>query len=495
MKLIISLFLVSLHHILLAQLQVAKPFSDNMVLQRNKPIVIWGNGLPNAVVQCTLGDEVKETTISDDAKWRIQFSSRELSTKPIDIKVQSGKEVIYFHNILIGDVWLCIGQSNMEWPMRNEKNWNTFSAIPSHDLIRFLNPIPAGRNIYNQTYNDSLLKRLSPDLFYMWDGWQIASKNSLTNMSAVAFFFADAILKKVEVPTGLINLSIGGAPIETFIDEKLLKMSPQFSPKVNGDWRLNNSLPEWIRLRGRQNLDTTLPLFKDDSGPNHAFKPGFAFSSGIYPLKELSITGVLIYQGESNAEESKSVAEYGNLFIMMVNGYRDLWGNKNLPVYWVQLSSIQREYWPSFRDEQRKLIDSIKNGGIVVTSDIGHPTDVHPTDKKTVGERLSRWALHDIYKKHIRVSGPLPLKAIYKKGKVVIYFNHASELKTSDGQEPREFSFDAKNDVRVEIKKNKVIIPSDNAPVYIFYGWKPFSKGNLVNESGLPASTFKLKVN
>lgn len=480
--------------LLSAQFKVAAPFSDHMVLQRNKPIVIWGTGEANKVVLGSVGDEKKETIVTANGHWRIQFSPRSLSEKPIEIKMQVGEEVKYFRDVLIGDLWLCIGQSNMEWPMRNEKHWSSFRIDESHSLIRFANPPPAGRNVFNQSFNDSLLKRLSPESFYKWNGWELSSTTSLTNMSAVAFYFADAVTKRIKIPTGLINLSIGGAPLETFVDTKALKNDSIFVKKVSGDWRYNTALPEWIRVRGRQNLDTTVPLYKDEFGPDHAFKPGVAFANGIHPLKDLAIAGVLVYQGESNAEEANSVAEYGDLFTLMVDSYRDLWKDDRLPIYWVQLSSIRREHWPRFRDEQRKLLETINHSGMAVTTDIGHPTDVHPRDKKTVGERLARWALHDVYGKKIEVSGPLPTKAMYKRGKIVVFFKHAKHLRTSDGQLLREFSVDGKNELKAQIHKNKVVIFTNKTPEYIYYGWVPYSKGNLVNEAGLPTSTFKLKV-
>jgi sialate O-acetylesterase len=489
---IIILFLFP--HVLIAQFKVADPFSDHMVLQKGKPIVVWGTGVPNTKLVCYLGTEVKNTTVTPEGQWRLQFASRVQSEQPIELKIEADGLVKKFTDILIGDVWLCIGQSNMEWPMRNEKHWSQFSSSLTHHLIRFANPPPAGRNIFNQSFNDSLISRLSNSSFYQWSQWQVASLSTLSNMSAVAFYFADAITKKVTVPTGLINLSIGGAPLETFIDANALKNSAQFSHKVKGDWRYNDSLPEWIRLRGRQNLDTINPVYKDELGPNHAFKPGFAFSSGVYALKDLPIAGILVYQGESNAEESRSVVEYGALSQVMVNSYRALWDNRQLPVYWVQLSSIQREHWPWFRDEQRKLLNEINYSGMVVTTDIGHPTDVHPRDKKTVGERLSRWALRDLYQQKIEVSGPLPNRVKYKKGKLTITFNHANQLQTSDGKELKEFSFDGINEVTCFLEKNKVVIYTKVKPEYIYYGWRPYSKSNLVNEALLPASTFKMKV-
>lgn len=478
-----------------AQLRVAPQFSDNMVLQSNRPITIWGTGNSGSLIRCRFKAFTSETTVDKNGQWKLQLPPHNVSTIPETLRVEMEHESISLNNILIGDVWLCVGQSNMEWPMSRELHWKTEQEKANQPLIRFLNPPPAGRYVYNVRFKDSLLKRLNEEKFYLWDGWKISTQSTAAEMSAVAYFFAKRIQQDVNVPIGLINLSIGGAPLESFIGLEALTADTAFRQKANGNWLYNDALPVWIRQRGLQNLENVNYRYGDENGPNHAFKPGFAFKSGVLPLKDFPISGVLVYQGESNAEETARVEEYGKLFSLLTAQYRQLWGRPELPFYWVQLSSIERPLWPAFREAQRKLLDSIKYSGMAVTTDHGLPNDVHPPNKKIVGERLARWALKDVYRLPIVASGPIPVRAKYKRHQVVVRFSHADGLQTSDGEPLREFSFDGKTSISAKIRNKKVVIPALEKPDAVWYGWQPFSKGNLVNREGLPASTFHIPIN
>ena len=336
-----------------AQLRVAAHFSDNMVLQRDKPLVVSGTGVPSKIVKASIASSFVQSVIGPDGKWKIELPPMKASNDPVILRLIMEEEVIQYDNILIGDVWLCIGQSNMEWPMSREMHWKEEQSSAYQPMIRFLNPPPAGRNVYNQKFKDSLLQRLNVEKFYAWDGWKKSSPESIAGMSAVAYYFAKYIRQYNDIPIGLINLSIGGAPLESFIGADALKADSIFQQKAIGSWLTNPALPVWIRQRGMQNLDQVSYLYGDDNGPNHAFKPGFAYQSGVLPLQDFPITGVLVYQGESNAEEKERVDEYGRLFALMTEQYRNNWSRPELPFYWVQLSSIERPFWPSFRDEQR----------------------------------------------------------------------------------------------------------------------------------------------
>lgn len=478
-----------------AQLQLAAQFTDNMVLQRDKPLMIWGKGKPGEKIDARLGSVSVSTIVQQNTRWEIHFPAQSATSTPLQLLIAMGEEKIQLDNILIGDLWLCIGQSNMEWPMSRELHWKTEQQHAVNPMIRFLNPPPAGRNVYNVKYKDSLLQRLNEGAFYDWDGWKSTSPSTVASMSAVAYYFAKRIQQDISIPIGLINLSIGGTPLESFIDMETLTENDKFKSKSEGNWLTNNALPVWIRERGLQNLDHTTFIYGDLHGPNHAYKPGFAYKCGIAPLKNIPISGILVYQGESNAEEIERVEEYGDLFKLMVQQYRAHWSQPDLPMYWVQLSSIERPFWPIFRDEQRKLLQQIPHSGMAVTTDFGLRNDVHPPNKKVVGERLARWALKDVYKQKIIPSGPLPQAAFYKHKKVIVRFVYGGGLKTNDGAPLRECSLDGKNPAIAIIKKHKIIVPAESKPRGIWYGWKPFSEGNLVNAAGLPAPTFYLEVN
>lgn len=483
-----------------SQLTVARIFSDNMVLQRDQVIPIWGKGVPGKKVAVSFSNEKKRTVVKTDSSWRIYFKKQKANSIPRSIQVSSDNENIEIKNILIGDIWLCSGQSNMEWPMSQEMHWNEEKEQASQPMIRFINPSPAGRYVYGVPYTDSLKRRLNKDGFYQWDGWKKCDSNTVRSMSAVGYYFAKNIIANENIPIGLINVSIGGASIETFISREALQNDQRFAAKVKGDWLENDNLPEWVRERGKQNVGNDPNGFRDEFGLNHAYKPGFAYEGGVSFLSPMPIKGVIWYQGESNALEPARVEEYKDLLHLMIDDYRKKWKQPGLPFYWVQLSSIdtlhyKSQYWPQFRDEQRKLLYEVQNSGMAVCSDIGFKNDVHPTNKKTVGERLARWALNKEYKRDIVPSGPLPAEARFKNGEVIITFQYASEkLRTADEKPLRGFSIDGQAEIKAMIRDGKVIIATQSKPAFVYYAWRPYSDANLVNREMLPASTFKLKV-
>jgi sialate O-acetylesterase len=483
-----------------AQLTVAPVFSNNMVLQRKKPIHIWGDAEAGKKVEVTLGKIKANTTATNNSTWSITLPAQKTNSIPQLLTISSGKQKITFENILIGDIWVCIGQSNMEFPLGRESHWKEEKLCANHSTIRLLNPPPAGRNIYNTPFNDSITSRLNNQQFYQWNGWQTCDSNTAKANSAVAYYFAKKIIETTKVPIGIINLSLGGAPLESFINATSLLHHSKFISKVTGNWLTNESLPTWIRERGNQNIASNKKIPSDINGPIHGYKPGVAYEYGIKPLTQLAIKGVLCYQGESNAQEMARVLEYAELSKLMVEDYRRQWKQPTLPYYFVQLSSIDTvkykgQLWGLFRDEQRKSLKLIANSGMAICSDIGAKDDVHPTNKKEVGERLAYWALNKSYGLPQTPSGPLPRAANYANGKLTISFQYANKgLKTADGSAVTGFSFDKFTSVEATIEKDQIIILCKEKPEYIYYGWKSFSDGNLVNTENLPASTFKLAV-
>ena len=215
----------------IAQLEVAEIFSDNMLLQRDKPIKIWGKGIPGRSVFVMFSKEKKVVVVYNDSTWMVSFRKQKENPNPQILSVTSGVKQIEFKNILIGDVWICTGQSNMEWPMVKEQHWKDEIHHSSQPKIRLLNPPPAGRNVFAVSYTDSLIKRLTKDRFYDWNGWQQCDSNSVRFMSAVAYYFAKKIFSETGVPIGIINLSIGGAPLETFISTETLSQHVTFRKK------------------------------------------------------------------------------------------------------------------------------------------------------------------------------------------------------------------------------------------------------------------------
>ena len=496
MKILYSIFLFLLPFAGIAQFQPAPIFSNGMVFQRDAAIPVWGKGTPGATVQVSFKDQVQQTKVEQDSTWRIWLSPHPAGKSPASLLLKSGQTEMEIRNIATGDVWLCLGQSNMQWPMQREMHYQEEirnSLIPD---LRFYNPAYAGEQIFGSPFPDSVLERLNRLDFYQ-GRWETSDSNSFRRMSAVAYYFGKAILKTEDIPIGLIDLSIGGAPMETFIPFSALLASPEFSDKTEGNWLSNPHLPVWVRERGLQNLPR-----RENSGPEyaaHPFQPGFAYASGVEPLLPFPIKGILWYQGESNAQEGERVQEYGRLTKLMVEAYRKAWTKPDLPFYYVQLSSIDTvkykgHLWPEFRDMQRTIPDYLPHSAMAVSSDVGALNDVHPTNKKFVGERLARQALFHTYSKKITPSGPMPVKAKYRNGVVNITFQFGDNMNTGSQGELKGFSVDGipHATARISGKKVKVVVP--RKPAFIYYGWQPYSLGNLYNGDALPASTFKIPV-
>ena len=461
-----------------------------------------GKAQPNTIITVRFATTTLKTSSDKNGNWKVLFPKQKTTLSPKKLEIQNLKTSITLSNILVGDVWLCIGQSNMEWPMQAEMHYKEELTEVNNPKLRFFNTTYAGKNIYGQPFTDSIYARLNMSSFYQ-GSWETSDSKSVRSMSAVGYYFGKNIIANQHIPIGLIHMAIGGAPLETFIKRETLESHPIFKEKVKGNWLYNESLPKWVRERGVQNTGRRLVIPQDPTGPNHAYKPGFAFASGIEQLTVIPIKGVLLYQGESNALDLERVQEYAALQKLMIEDYRKQWKNPKLPFYWVQLSSIDTLHykstlWPMFRDEQRLLLNETRNTGMAVSSDLGSKNDVHPTNKKEVGYRLAQWALAQDYNEKISPSGPLPKKAIYKKGGIWITFRHAEEgLTFSENNNLKGFSIDkGKTPVEAQIKKkNKVFIPMHYKPQFIYYAWEPFTSANLMNSSQLPASTFKIEVN
>lgn len=482
-----------------AQLKMAKIFSDNMVLQRDQPMVIWGSDLPGTTITAIKGKEKIQVKTKRDSTWQIQFKPEKANKNPQTIILKDALSTVTLKNILIGDIWVCIGQSNMEFPLFKELHYNEEKQNAYHFLLRWYNPTYAGKNVFNLAFSDSIRSKLTPSLFYTGT-WEQSDSASIQWMSAVAYYFGKEISSKIDIPIGLIQLSIGGAPLETFISTQALGGSTIFSNKLSGNWVLNKNLPNWVKERGIQNMGNTMHIPNDAMGNNHPFKPGFAFESGIRPILKMPIKGILCYQGESNAQELDRVYEYQQLNALMINDYRKKWNAPNLPYYYAQLSSIdtlsyKSQLWPQFRNEQRIMESVIPNIAMVVTSDVGAKNDVHPTNKKIVGHRFALVALKHTYSKKLFSSGPLPIDAIFKHDRIIIHFkNTANRLQIFKDTVLHGFSIDGINEVVANIKDNHVILRSKNKPSFVYYAWQPFSQGNLINKDSLPASTFKIPV-
>lgn len=487
----ITFILLFLSNHCFSQFEVDKSFSNNMVLQRDRSVVIFGTGMPGKKLTLQCSDFYLSTTVvKSDSTWSFKMPSQKYSSHPFDIVLSDDIQNRAIKNILIGDVWLCAGQSNMEFPLSSDKYFTVGKNPLSNPAIRILNPQYVGKDFYGRPFSDSMKSRLQAGNYYE-GSWQLADSTASSSMSAIGYYFANIIQAETAVPIGIINIAVGGSPIESWISTASLSSNDSFQNKLANNWMDNETLPVWIRQRAIENIGRT--------NLAHAFKPGYIYDHGILPLMKHPIKGILWYQGESNAQELNRVNEYLGLMKMLVADYRKGWNSPALPFYFVQLSSIdtmkyKSQFWPLFRSHQLLAHQQIKYTGLVVSSDIGDKDNVHPRDKRTVAERLSRWALHDLYGKNVLVSGPMPIRGYYRKNQLVLQFKYADGLRTADQKKIRGFSLNGIDPIEAVIHKNEIRLTTNTPPELIYYAYKPYADANLVNNEGLPTIPFIINV-
>ncbi|MCK4749666.1 MAG: hypothetical protein KAT15_21575, partial [Bacteroidales bacterium] len=354
-------------------LSIPDLFSDHMVLQRDEPILIYGKA--NAGERVTVyfaGNEIS-VNAAYDGSWHTKFNSMEAGG-PFELSVTAGRKIT-IRDILIGEVWLCSGQSNMAFLLKREKHGDDEIPKASHPDIRLFNfhavAWPGGGEFTGEE-----MQKINKGEYFIQGPWRQCTPESAAEFSAIAYYFGKELHEKLGVPVGLIHNAVGGSNTESWIDRKTLEFHPDFTDMLE-DWLHNEQVQDWCRMRAADNLQNS-----ENPRQLHPFAPSYLFSTGIKPLEKYPFRGVIWYQGESNAEK---IIQHEVLFKTMVSDWRRYFKDPDMPFFYVQLSSLNRETWPAFRDSQRRLMSQIPNTGMVVTSDIGNPTDVHPTNKKDVG--------------------------------------------------------------------------------------------------------------
>lgn len=472
-------------------LKIPAVFSDHMVLQRDIPITIWGTADFNEKIEVTLASNKAECSAGSDGKWVVKIPPMPAGG-PYILTI-SGQTTFEFRDVLIGEVWLCSGQSNMAFPLESEENAS--SEIPQANFpeIRLFNMQPSVRT-GNITFSEKELLSINNGDYFEFGPWEKCTPESSRYFSAVAYYFGKYLYQQLNVPIGLINNAIGGSNTESWISRGALEAHPWLADLLT-DWRNNELVSEWCRERAAKNLEMASTPYQ-----RHPFEPTYLFDAGIAPVIRYGIRGVIWYQGESNAD---NIPVHNELFPLLVSDWREHWDLGNFPFLYLQLSSIEeRKSWPEFRDSQRRFMKLIPNCGMAVTSDIGHPTDVHPKNKEDVGERLALWALAKAYEQDVVFSGPIYSNYFIKHKKMILTFDYTgSGLTTRDHDEITGFEITGKGGMfkpaDAKIKNDRIILFNKTIPepVQVRYAWEPFTKANLINNEGLPASTFITDLN
>lgn len=461
----------------LADVTLPKILTSNMVLQRDAPVTIWGWADAGEKVDVDFGGKSASTTTSADGSWKVQFPKRSLG-KPLTLTVKGNNE-IKLKNILMGDVWLCSGQSNMEWGIGMSANPKEAIAAANHPTLRLFD---VGKVALAQPLKD----------IAKGSGWAVCTPESVAKtgtrkgFSAVGYYFGKHLQQGLsDVPIGLIDSSWGAANITGWTTEEGWKSVPA----LKKDYQKMIAMD---RTKGRLNQHNKFPSL---------------YNGMIHGLAPLSIKGCIWYQGESNRAEGPLYHERKKA---LINGWRQIWG-KEMPFYFVQLAPFaypkdkNPEVLPIIWEAQSQSNATIPHTGMAVTIDIGNPKNIHPTNKNDVGKRLALLALKDTYGKKVVAYSPTASKADAKKGSVLVTFKDVGGgLVATDGKPIREFEVSEKSGKTATFKPAKATIIGKNTvslvckdiphPAQVRYAWKNTPVVNLANREGLPVPSFRIKV-
>ena len=483
--------------------QFDRIFGSHMVLQQGQPIPVWGTAKPGAKVKVTLGAQKQTTQATAVGNWKTTFPALKARGQSLSLSAETTEGKSALNDILVGEVWLCAGQSNMEWNLSQSASARTAIPVAKHKRLRLFNFKGIARG-GGEIYSPSQIKRLTPRRFCEGQ-WQTCSPDSAAEFSAVGYFFGQKLLANLDMPVGLIHVAMGGTPAEAWVRCQALTAHPQLGTMTRGNWLENKSLEPWCRGRGTHNLKRALAANEtipgDGLGPNHSFKPTFMWNAAVAPFTQLPIAGVLWYQGESNAESDWRVNQHDSVLSTLITDWRAQWNQPKLPFLFVQLPAMKRPHWPAFRASQQRVHDALPHTGMAVTIDLGHPTDVHPRDKRPVGERLALIAAKQVYGKSVVASGPVIESAERNGAQLVLQFRSATGLKTEDGEAPNGFEVRDEegqwHPIRAAIVAGKIELALGQAEATaVRYGWVPFPNPrlNLINAAGLPAAPFAREV-
>lgn len=473
---------------------------SSMVIQQKQPVPIWGTAEPGESVTVTFAGKKKTVVAGGDGKWRVDLGKFDADPKPQTMTI-AGKDTIELKDILIGEVWLVAGQSNMQRLLRETANGEAAQAASDHPNIRLFN---VSREVAFKKKEGKLGE------------WAACTPDSVKEFSAAGYYFGVEMQKELKVPIGLINSSYGGSQAEAWTPVEYLNASPDLKPTVERTEIWNAE-----RDRVRVEYAAAIKKWREDSekakaaGVRPSPSPGvpdalrdYRIASSIYngmiePLMPFAIRGAVWYQGESNEARAE---QYSILLPVMIKAWRERWNIPDLPFGIVQLPNYRQvkpepeeSAWSFIREAQRRTSVTVPKTGLIVTIDIGEATDIHPKNKLDVGKRMARWALKDVYGRKM-VNEPVLVRADEKNGKVTLTFTDVgSGLRVRGGGKLEEFAI-AGDDKKwywadaVIVGKNRVVVssPDVKVPKAVRYAFNSNPKApNLTNDTGLPVSPFR----
>lgn len=497
---VLSGFLVSA---VLLRGTVAVPafFGSGMVLQREAPIQLWGKAAPGEKITVTLADASVEVAADQAGAWRVTLPARAGGDTPLSLRIRGTNE-LRFDNVLVGDVWLCSGQSNMNLRVANAANAKAEIAGAAFPRIRLFT---VAREVADAPQSD------------LKGRWEACSPETVGTFSAVAYFFGRQLHRELGVPVGLIHSSWGGTAAEAWTPRETLAASAELQPilarwdaavadypRLKAEFETNRErlVAEWkVAVAEAKKAGRPAPAEpRLRTGPGTQYQPAGLYHAMVAPLATLPLRGVIWYQGEANAGRA---AQYRTLFPAMIGAWRDAWGRPDLPFLYVQLPNLDRQPepsrsgWAELREAQLLAL-ALPHTGMAVCIDIGDPKDLHPVNKQDVGNRLALAAETLVYGRPAagRVS-PLYVRAEKAGAGMVVHFKTADGLAARGGGELKGFTLAGADQVfrpaQARIEGDTLVVTSDTvaAPAAVRYAWADNPDCNLVSSAGLPASPFR----
>jgi sialate O-acetylesterase len=462
-KCFLILFLIAFS--LQSQTKLPAFFGDNMVLQQKENVSIWGTDIPNSeVIISTSWGQNKKVTTNSKGDWKTVIKTKKASFTPETISIK-GTTSITLKNVLIGEVWFCSGQSNMEMALSGLRKSKVLNAKKYLDISNNKNI-----RLFNTPRTASVLPSNTVNAV-----WQESNESSAKKFSAIGYIFAMELYQKLNIPIGIIEASWGGTRIESWIPKKeLLKYK---------NIRFFDKLP------------------KEE---NKQKKPSFLYNGMIYPFQNYTVKGILWYQGESNRTQPKS---YKNFMEELITSWRKQWKDESLPFYFVQIAPYDYTTYKRgtairsnlIREAQLQVAQEVKNTGVVITTDAGDCNDIHPSKKEIVAKRLSYWALANQYKKEVSFKSAELISFKIDENKVNLTFQFHNNDYFIDTENVKGFAVAGADKVfypaNVVFHKNgkqiTIFNKSVKKPVAVRYGFEACFESNLKTNSGLPISVFR----
>jgi sialate O-acetylesterase len=465
--------------------------ADHMVVQRGLPVHLWGTAAPHENVAVTFRGETKSASADELGRWSLYLSPGEAGG-PFAMTVKAAN-TIELNDILVGDVWVASGQSNMEFPMKELINAETEIAAAQNPKIR----------IFRVEHRPSDFPRSDVEA----KTWALCTPESVADSSAIAYYFARDLYQKMNIPIGLVESFWGGTAAESWTSLHTLSADASLMPVFAERSKMVDEHESTLLQQQQEELDFQAAVAKAKAegkpAPHRSWHPDFAawapaalYNGMIAPLTRFAIRGVIWYQGEANGGERAPL--YAHLFQTMIADWRKNWDEGDFPFLFVQIANWTTApdgRWPEVRDAQRQAL-ALRNTGMAVTIDIGDPVDIHPKNKRDVGLRLALAARAIAYGEKVEWSGPLYREVTQEEHALRVWFDHADGL-VAKGAELTGFEVAGADrnysaaDARIEGTSVIVSNPAVQKPVSVRYGWAANPNCNLVNREGLPASPFE----